>query len=272
MLKPFAAAVLALLAGGALAPLATAFQASPEATPGAGAVLTPVVWQWTSLELADGTTESPPDPSKYTIQFRPDGLYFLQVDCNSGSGEYTVNGSDLQLSPAATTLMLCPEGSLDTVFAPPLAEVVSFAYEDEALVLTLANDAGVLRFAPALTGVIWAWQGFQGGDGAEVIPDDPSRYTVQFNPDGTLTAQVDCNSGRGDYTAENGQIDIGPLATTRMACPPGSLDADFARYLEEAVSYVFREGNLFLALPADAGIAEFAATVPAEDGATPGAA
>ena len=270
MLRPFAATVLAVIAGGTLAPLAVAgFQGTPEATPESEAALTPVVWQWTALDLADGTTEAPDDPAKYTLQFRPDGRYVIQVDCNGGSGEYDVDGSTLQLGPAATTLMLCPPGSLDTIFLPRLTEVVAFAYVEEALVLTLADAAGVLRFTPALTGVVWQWQGFQGGDGAEIVPDDPSRYTVEFFADGSLAAQVDCNRGRGSYTVDGSQIDVGQLATTRMACPPDSLDAEFARYLDEAVSFVFREGKLYLALPADAGIAEFAPTLAEEGGARP---
>jgi hypothetical protein len=54
-----------------------------------------------------------------------------------------------------------------------------------------------------------------------------------------------------------------------MACPEDSLDAAFARYLDEAVSFVFRDGKLYLALPVDAGIAEFAAVIAEEGGATP---
>jgi heat shock protein HslJ len=270
MLRSITATILALLATGAVGPLTVAgFQGTPEATPAAEPVLTPVVWQWTALELADGSTQSPDDPAKYTIQFRPDGRYVLQIDCNGGGGEYTVDGSSLQLGVAMTTLMACPPGSLDTVFLPPLEEVVSFAYEEEELVLTLAAAAGAMRFAPTLTGVVWQWQGFEGGDGSEVVPDDPARYTVEFLDDGSVLAQVDCNSGSGVYTASDGQLDISQLATTRMACPPDSLDADFARILDEATSYTFREGNLCLALPADAGIAEFAATVVDEGEATP---
>jgi heat shock protein HslJ len=233
MLKSLTATALAVLAAAALVPLATAgFQSTPESTPEGAAPLTPVVWQWIALELADGTTESPDDPAKYTIQFRPDGNFVIQADCNRGGGEYTVDGSQLQLGPAATTLMLCPPGSFDTIFLPRLGEVVAFAYDEGELVLTLADDAGVLRFAPSLTGVVWQWQGFQSGDGTEIVPDDPSRYSVEFFADGTLAAQVDCNSGSGSYTVDGDQIDIAPMATTRMACPEDSLDAEFARYLD----------------------------------------
>jgi heat shock protein HslJ len=270
MLRSLTATMLALFVAGTGGSLAVAaFQGTPDATEGPEPALTPVVWQWTALELADGTTTAPDDPAKYTIQFRPDGRYDLRIDCNGGGGEYTVEGSSLQLGVAMTTLIACPPGTLDTVFLPPLDAVVSFAYDADELVLTLADAAGTMRFAPALVGVVWQWQGFEGGDGSVTAPDDPARYTVQFLDDGSLLAQVDCNSGQGTYSLTDGQIDISQLATTLMACPADSLDAEFARYLDEAVGYVFREGKLYLALPADAGIAEFAATVIEEEDATP---
>jgi heat shock protein HslJ len=259
-------ALLALVAGGMLAPTAGAWSNS---TPTPAPTLTPVVWQWTALELADGTVETPDDPAKYTIQFLPDGTYLIRADCNQGSGTYSVDGTNLTIEPAITTLIGCPPGSLDSVYLQRLGEVVSFAYDEAELVLALGDNAGVLRFAPALTGVVWEWQRFEGGDGSEVVPDDPSRYTIRFMEDGTVAVQADCNSGSGRYVVDGDRLEIDELATTLIGCPPGSLGTDYLRYLDEAVSHVFREGKLYLALPADAGIAEFAATVAEETTATP---
>jgi heat shock protein HslJ len=272
MLKPLTPALLALVAGGAfLSPAAARSQATPQATPTPEAGLPPVVWQLTAIELADGTVKAPDDPAKYTIQFGPDGRYAIRADCNRGGGAYTVEGTTLTLESAIVTLIGCPPGSLDTVYLQRLAQVVGFAYEEEDLLLTLADDDGVLRFAASLTGVVWQWQVFRGGDNTEVAPDDPSRYAVQFMDDGTVAVLADCNRGRGIYTAEDGRIVITQIATTRMACPAGSLDTEFLRYLEGAVTYTFREGKLYLDLPIDAGTAEFAATVAEEEQGTPAA-
>jgi hypothetical protein len=46
-----------------------------------------------------------------------------------------------------------------------------------------------------------------------------------------------------------------------MACLPGSHATDYAQYLDEAVSWVIRDGQLHLALPVDAGIASFTPVV-----------
>lgn len=57
-----------------------------------------------------------------------------------------------------------------------------------------------------------------------------------------------------------------------MACPDDSLGTDFAGYLDQATGYLFREGKLYLTLPADASTAEFAAQPLEASPATPTAA
>jgi hypothetical protein len=44
---------------------------------------------------------------------------------------------------------------------------------------------------------------------------------------------------------------------TLMACPPGSLSDKYIEYLNNVVSHVFEDGNLFLALKFDSGIMKF---------------
>ena len=46
---------------------------------------------------------------------------------------------------------------------------------------------------------------------------------LTFADDGTLSGFAGCNTYTGSFTLDGSAIDIGPLATTRMACqPPGS--------------------------------------------------
>lgn len=265
---------VSLLALAATALLAHAPRIGAQATPAAGtpapaAAIPPVIWQLDSITLPDGTEATPADPATYSLQFRPDGFAAIVADCNVGSGRATIEGSRLDISNIITTLVACPEGSIANEYVARLDEVVAFAFEDGALVLALPENAGALRFTPALTGVVWEWQGFQGGNGEEIVPDDPSRYAVQFLPDGSLVVQADCNRGRSVYTVDGGQIDLSAIALTRIACPPGSRGADFVMDLEEVNTFVFRAGNLYLALPADAGIHELTARVAEPDQATP---
>lgn len=90
-------------------------------------------------------------------------------------------------------------------------------------------------------------------------PDDPLKYTFAFHPDGRLTARIDCNRGKGTWvSAEPGKISFGPMASTVMLCPPGSLDRFVFKDLPNFTSYSLKEGKLFLSLKGDGGIYEFA--------------
>ena len=88
--------------------------------------------------------------------------------------------------------------------------------------LLLHGDKGSLHLRPALTGVRWAWQTCQGSDGTIVRPDDPSQYTVEFLPDGTLAIQAACHHAVGTYTVGNSTVDLRIGESTPAATPaPG---------------------------------------------------
>jgi hypothetical protein len=102
-------------------------------------------------------------------------------------------------------------------------------------------------------------------DDTIITPDDKSKYTLTFEPDGNVSAQIDCNRGRGTWKSTGAnQLTLGPMAVTRAMCLNSSLER-FTTDLGSIVSYTLKEGHLFLALNVDAGIYEFA---PA-GGATP---
>jgi para-nitrobenzyl esterase len=107
--------------------------------------------------------------------------------------------------------------------------------------------------APPLGGTAWRLVRFQGGDGAVRIPADPARYTLAFAADGTVTARIECNRGHGAWSSPApGELRLGTLALTRVACPPESLHDQVVRHWELVRSYVVRDGRLFVSL-ADGG-------------------
>jgi heat shock protein HslJ len=55
------------------------------------------------------------------------------------------------------------------------------------------------RDAPELIGGTWRLVQFRGGDDTTVKPDDPAKYTLQFNADGSVAARIDCNRGRATW-------------------------------------------------------------------------
>jgi heat shock protein HslJ len=108
-----------------------------------------------------------------------------------------------------------------------------------------------------LVGPVWRLVEFRGGDDTRLTPDDPARYTIEFKSDGSLGARIDCNRGRGTWKSSGPGLELGPLALTRAACPPGSLHDRIVKHWPYIRSYVLKDGHLHLSLMADGGIYEF---------------
>jgi heat shock protein HslJ len=108
-----------------------------------------------------------------------------------------------------------------------------------------------------LAGTSWQLVELRGGDGGTLRVQAPASYTIAFEPDGTAGLRLDCNRGQGSYLLtptgfRGGRIEFGPIAGTRAACPPGSLDGRVARELATAQRYRLEDGTLRLEL-AEAG-------------------
>jgi len=87
----------------------------------------------------------------------------------------------------------------------------------------------------------------------------PERYTIRLTDDGKVQARFDCNGGGGTYQISEGRLSFGPLLSTRMACPPESLDGPFMRDLQRVASFFLQDGELYLELPLDSGTMRFRA-------------
>lgn len=118
------------------------------------------------------------------------------------------------------------------------------------------QGAARVRTPEAATGV-WHWE-------TTVTPVErigaanPERYTLELQPGGVALVRADCNRGRGTYEISEGRIKFGPIATTRMACPPGSLDGRYLKDLARVTTFFVEDGRLFLELPVDSGTMRFA--------------
>ncbi len=147
--------------------------------------------------------------------------------------------------------------------APPLRAAVLVAALATAFGCAKKKSEETAANAPATpvaitspVGFVWKWEGTQ-TPVAFVKPDDPTKYTLEFLPDTSVVAQIDCNRGTGAYKMDGKAIVIGPLAVTRMACPTGSLDATFVQQIDAARTIFFRGDTLFMDLFADSGTMKF---------------
>ena len=120
-----------------------------------------------------------------------------------------------------------------------------------------------------LTGTTWRLVEVRSMDDSVLVPEDASRYTLEFTSDGRAVLQADCNTGTASWTSESdSDLRFGPIASTRAACLPGSLSEGYLSQFEWVRSYVMKSGHLFLTTMADGSIIEFEPTDGAEAVAT----
>jgi heat shock protein HslJ len=102
----------------------------------------------------------------------------------------------------------------------------------------------------------WHWMGTTTPVEKITVPDS-GRYTIRLTDDGKVQGRFDCNRGGGAYDISEGKLSIGPLLSTRMACPANSLDGRFMRDLQRVSLFFVQDGELYLELPFDSGTMRF---------------
>lgn len=125
----------------------------------------------------------------------------------------------------------------------------------------LAPGSGAPSYVPAnaappelsaaaneLAGPVWQWQRTQWPDGKSVAAAAPDRYTLKFEGGGRVLLRADCNRGSAPYEISGSAMKMGPAMLTRMGCPPGSQDTEFAGALAGVASYAIGNGELTLTL------------------------
>jgi heat shock protein HslJ len=208
---------------------------TPVASSTSHAGLTQGLWLWQRTEYGNDTSVTAPDPSTYTISFQADGRLALQVDCNRGTGTYTVSGPQLTIEPGATTLIACGPGSQDRVFLQDLRNVGAYVLDGSNLVLNLKMDGGNMIFSPqpptSLIDSAWRVQSYNNGRGGvvSVLPD--VQLTALFGVDGAVSGNAGCNSYRGPYTVVGDRITFGPIVSTKRACLSEPLTQQETAYL-----------------------------------------
>lgn len=154
---------------------------------------------------------------------------------------------------------------------PTLGEAMDEAKDRWAIDSARMEADRVAAAAPSeLAGSTWRLLRLRSSDDKVLTPESKAVYTVEFGRDGRVSVAGGCNRGNGTWTATPPSgLRFGPLATTRMMCPPESMSARFLGDFQYMRSYVIVDGRLHISLMADGGIYEF---VPEDQvGVAPGA-
>lgn len=111
----------------------------------------------------------------------------------------------------------------------------------------------------AILGKTWYWVSTQ-TPVERIEVNDPGRYTLLLHSGGEVELQVDCNRGRGAYKLDAGTLAMGPLISTRMACPEDTMDYIFLRQLENAAGFFIEGDHLYIDQKMDSGTMRFSAS------------
>ena len=139
-------------------------------------------WRLVELQSMDDATgtRTPDDPDAYILRLDADGSASLRLDCNRGTGRWSVEpGSDpdsgsFTFGPLAVTRALCPPPTLGEELAAQAEYVRSFLLQDGRLYLSLLADGGIQVWEP--TGA-----GGEGDGGVPQAPEEggPMAWTVR---------------------------------------------------------------------------------------------
>jgi heat shock protein HslJ len=197
---------------------------------------------------------------------------------NRYRADYRLEGDQLELGPAATTLMAGDPDAMraEHDYLQLLGASRGYRIEDGDLVLTDRDGAATLWFQPApdvgagLVGT-WAVRGVRIGDGVVSSASDPDR-SITFTADGGVSGTAGVNRFTGTARLDGDRLTLGPLRTTRMAGPPEAMDAEaaFLAALDEVVA-VRLDGDDLVLLDADDGTQVRLVRVAAGEGGDPGA-
>jgi hypothetical protein len=119
-----------------------------------GSVLTGTTWRWTGATT--GPAELPlvvPDPSRYTVEFRPDWTFSAAADCTAVSGTYVRvlagrTGSPwtgLRLQTHGSIPVPCGPDSLSDAFLQGLSAASRYLVADSELTISLSTG-GAMTF------------------------------------------------------------------------------------------------------------------------------
>ncbi|HSN78540.1 MAG TPA: META domain-containing protein, partial [Anaerolineae bacterium] len=190
-------------------------------------------WQLTAYINQDGAQATA--EVETTISFQ-DGQAGGNAGCNNFFASYTVEGDQLTIGQAGSTMMVCPEPAMsqEQAFLANLSQVAS--YEITGTGLQLFDAAGQiilvfeLQVPSPLTGIEWQAISFNNGLGGVTSVISGTQITAVFDEDGTLAGSAGCNRYTAAYTVDGDQISIMPAASTMMFCaePEGAMEQEAA--------------------------------------------
>ena len=237
---------------------------------------------WTLASLGGA---APLADTEVTANFGEDGRLSGSDGCNRFSTSYTVDGDSITIAAnGASTMIACPEPVMQQAqaFMTALGSAVTYAVDGPSLTLKDSSGTAVATFdavSTDLAGTSWTVTSYNNGKQAVVGVLADTTLTILFGESGQISGSGGCNNYSGSYKSDGvSSIEIGPLASTMMACagPEGAMDQEmqFLAALQAATVYTIngstlemRDADGALQVQAQKGVTEAAGETGTADAA-----
>lgn len=194
---------------------------------------------WVTTTVTRAGTESPAaNGSTITVTFE-NGRISVNAGCNTMSAGVTVEDDVLVLDGAmASTQMACDTELMnqDAWLSQFLSSKPEVTVDGSTMTLTSGEseltltDRKVAQPDLPLEGTAWSLESMGSGTGANgSVSSVPAGVTSTLTVEGSkLLLKAGCNSGSGSVEVTDTTMKIGPIATTKMMCPPDAMSVETA--------------------------------------------
>lgn len=143
--------------------------------------------------------------------------------CNSYTGKFTLDKGVFSAPNVAATMMMCVVENQEPQFFAMLAKQNNISLVNGTLILKNAgqNVAEFVRGTDqALLSGKWTLEFIDGEDMNSLFTVSEKMPTIEFlSQDGRISGNAGCNGYGATYKIDGSTIDVGPVMSTKMACP-----------------------------------------------------
>jgi heat shock protein HslJ len=181
-----------------------------------------------------------------SLVFGEQGTLSGSTGCNSFSGTYTTEGSNLEIVLGPMTQKACLSATLtaqESAITAQLPKVTAYQITGTVLTLTGNESAELFTYNAAptsLSGTTWNVTGVNNGKGAVESTALTEKLTASFGADKSFSGFGGCNQLTGAYTLSGTTgVKIGPLAATRKTCGTAvdQLESEYVSALSHTTNY-----------------------------------
>jgi heat shock protein HslJ len=204
-------------------------------------------WYLVAYGNEQGTTIVEPGLRTF-IRFQEDGSISGNAGCNNLMGGLMASedGSLTLDGPLATTRMACEQFmDAEWTFLTALEGAESFFINESGQLVINFKDSpdGYTHMIftnqqnALFLGTGWVLESMVTPEG-EILISPANAPVINFAEDGSMSGSGGCNRISAEFTAEDGQLSLGEIASTLMACDQGmEIEASFTEALRQVTKF-----------------------------------